>query len=99
MPSTGLVSFASLTTHYTTVGLQTRNVSKLLIDDVQVCITRRAARLVPWVHGVVLGLRHVWSFPKAYADLQTLLDQDSAALAHEVAALLYPSYSDSKYHR
>lgn len=32
---------------------------------------------------------------KGYADFQNSLDQDSAALAHEVAGLLYPSYSDS----
>ena len=33
---------------------------------------------------------------KRNTDIQSLTDQESAALTHQVAELLYPSYSDSK---
>ena len=45
--------------------------------------------------GVVAPRSHILCFPKGYADLRTLLDRDSAALALGVGGVLYPGNSES----
>lgn len=64
------------------------------MDDMQVHISQRGVSVVSRAQRGLPPFLPYFVIPERVCDLQSLSVQESAALAHEVAGLLYPSYFD-----